>query len=226
MINFSNVKKFYKELDHQKKAIIWLGSILLETPAKSKLNLSNASDWIERSDEDLEWLKLQLSDKTLNTFITKWHDTSELDKEKRKLEKVDWTNMKSHASKYFTVGEFLRFDSRRIPTNPSIIKNLNKLAIELDKVREAFGAPLFITSGYRDPITNQRVGGVRNSQHLYGLAVDIRPVQGNIYSFQSWLDRQWYGRLGYGAKKGFVHIDMKNNKGWLTGGSKGARWDY
>ncbi|MEG1737724.1 MAG: D-Ala-D-Ala carboxypeptidase family metallohydrolase [Odoribacter sp.] len=44
----------------------------------------------------------------------------------------------------------------------------------LDPVREAIGRPILINSGYRSPEHNRRVGGSPTSDHLRGLAADIR----------------------------------------------------
>jgi hypothetical protein len=43
----------------------------------------------------------------------------------------------------------------------------------LDPVREAWGRPVHINSGYRSPALNKAVGGVATSQHLKGEAADI-----------------------------------------------------
>ena len=44
----------------------------------------------------------------------------------------------------------------------------------LDPAREAYGAPIYVNSGYRCPKHNAEVGGVARSQHLIGEAADIR----------------------------------------------------
>lgn len=44
----------------------------------------------------------------------------------------------------------------------------------LDPLREAWGKPIYVTSGYRCPRLNAAVGGVANSNHMKGLAADIR----------------------------------------------------
>lgn len=43
----------------------------------------------------------------------------------------------------------------------------------LDPLREAWGKPLTVTSGYRCPELNRIVGGARTSHHLRGMAADI-----------------------------------------------------
>ena len=43
----------------------------------------------------------------------------------------------------------------------------------LENVRAYIGLPIIITSGYRCQFHNQNVGGVPDSDHIYGWAVDI-----------------------------------------------------
>lgn len=82
--------------------------------------------------------------------------------------------------KWFTISELccsakatkLKIDNT--PT-PGIEQNLKRLVANiLDPLREAWGGPIDVTSGYRCPPLNKAVGGVRNSQHLTGQAADIR----------------------------------------------------
>ena len=56
----------------------------------------------------------------------------------------------------------------------AIYNNLNFLMNDLDKVRETYGKPIIVTSGYRPPILNAKVGGSPTSAHKYGLAADIK----------------------------------------------------
>lgn len=44
----------------------------------------------------------------------------------------------------------------------------------LDPLRERYGKPIYVNSGYRCPKHNREVGGVPNSQHTCGEAADIR----------------------------------------------------
>jgi zinc D-Ala-D-Ala carboxypeptidase len=60
------------------------------------------------------------------------------------------------------------------------IGDLNpKLVDMLDKAREVAGIPFRITSGKRSVAQNEGVGGVNDSSHLLGLAVDIGALTSN-----------------------------------------------
>lgn len=132
---------------------------------------------------------------------------------------IQWNNFQEQISKYFTVGEVTRNDIRRIPTDLMTIRNIYALAKELDKVREEWGSPIIVTSWYRPPGINKAVGGATNSQHIRGSAVDIYPANGNLLALQRWLDKEaWVDKaLGYGAPRGFVHLDMRKGN---------IRWNY
>lgn len=55
----------------------------------------------------------------------------------------------------------------------ALAANATALAMALEKVRKQIGGPLFVTSAYRDPERNRRVGGVKNSAHTLALAADV-----------------------------------------------------
>ncbi|NCR10177.1 D-Ala-D-Ala carboxypeptidase family metallohydrolase [Microcystis aeruginosa] len=98
--------------------------------------------------------------------------------------------------------------------------------MKLDKIREEWGSPILVTSWYRPPALNRAVRDASNSQHLEGGAADIRPLHpASLAKFQAWLALHWFGALGYGARRGFVHLDTRNGKGWRSGGEKGPRWN-
>ena len=74
--------------------------------------------------------------------------------------------------RYFEMREFACKCCGQLP--PSAEQNLQALVDHvLDPARERLGMPITVNSGYRCPTHNAKVGGVKNSQHLKGEAVDI-----------------------------------------------------
>lgn len=72
-------------------------------------------------------------------------------------------------------------ERQKIPNVPSgeITAVMVKTAKSLERVRALLGIPMIISSWYRSPALNHAVGGVPNSQHLAGEAVDfIAPAYG------------------------------------------------
>lgn len=82
-------------------------------------------------------------------------------------------------SKFFTLRELTKSSTasrNHIDNSPSedIVRNLQYgVDMVLDPLRRLYGKPIVITSGYRCPELNKRVGGVANSWHTQGNAADI-----------------------------------------------------
>lgn len=82
--------------------------------------------------------------------------------------------------KYFDLEELLRSETalnHGIENLPSWeeVENLRELATNLlDVIRHEWGQPIVVTSGYRSAELNAKVGGVPNSSHMVGKAVDVR----------------------------------------------------
>ncbi len=81
--------------------------------------------------------------------------------------------------KYFTIKELTRSETARcleIDNTPpsSAVAALHELVEQvLDPLREAWGGPIWVDSGYRCPELNRAVGGTPTSQHQRGEAADI-----------------------------------------------------
>lgn len=84
--------------------------------------------------------------------------------------------------KHFTIEELTRSATARrkgIPNLPNGEEKENLIALVdnvLDPLREKWGAPIIVTSGYRCAKLNRVVGGAAGSQHMKGQAADIRTV--------------------------------------------------
>jgi hypothetical protein len=131
-------------------------------------------------------------------------------------------------AQYFTLWELVKSETaekKGISNFPSfdVVEHLRQLTEEiLDPMREAWGGPLTVTSGYRCKALNKAVGGVATSAHLEGWAADIRPADKRrtakfILWAACWLEEN---RINYDQAideqvKGerWLHIALKSNDG-------------
>lgn len=97
---------------------------------------------------------------------------------------------------------------------PEVIANLKDLAVNmLQPVRDHFGKPVVISSGYRSPKLNAAAGGAKSSDHLYGFAADIEIPGVANHLLAEWIRKNLkYTQLileGYNKSdpsSGWVHV--------------------
>jgi len=91
----------------------------------------------------------------------------------------------------------------------------------LQTIRDHFGVPVSITSGYRSPRHNAAVGGASNSQHVLGTAADIT-VRGitprAIAQYAEWLGA---GGIGLYLRSNFTHVDTRRVRSRWTQNANG-----
>ena len=124
---------------------------------------------------------------------------------------------KKKLSPNFTVYEF------RCRDGSDVVMIDESLVVLLQCIREHFGKPITITSGYRTGTHNTAVDGSRSSQHLLGKAADIQ-VAGvsveDVAAYAESLMPAWGGVGRYpvkaGRAKGWVHVDTRPNKSRWT----------
>lgn len=81
--------------------------------------------------------------------------------------------------KYFNMNEMtasntaVRKGIKNLP-NKDEQDNLRRLMLIMDIIREEYGAPIIVNSGFRCKELNELIGGAKNSDHLFGCAADIR----------------------------------------------------
>lgn len=127
--------------------------------------------------------------------------------------------------KYFTIEELCQSETAEkykidnTPTEESK-KNLETLVdCLLDPLREAWGSPIIINSGYRCPILNKAVGGSKTSSHMSGWSVDMRPKNGKMEEFKKFVvnfikTRFWdQCILEKSGDVEWVHLSLYNNSG-------------
>ncbi len=120
-------------------------------------------------------------------------------------------------TKNFSIEEFRSKDGADVPSK--YVSNVLKLMQNLEVLRKYLGdKPISISSGYRSPSHNARVGGATNSRHMKGMAADIvvegvspQNVQGAIRKLMS------EGKMhkgGLGVYKNFTHYDIGKYRTW------------
>jgi len=88
----------------------------------------------------------------------------------------------------------------------------DRLIGKLDLLRSRLGLPLSLSSVFRTPYHNAKVGGSPRSMHLFGLAADIQTVN---------KDRNLILELakslkftGFGYYRTFLHVDLGRKREW------------
>ena len=82
---------------------------------------------------------------------------------------------------YFELSEFIKSETaekKGIDNTPTfeVVEHLRELRDTLlDDLREAWGGPLIVTSGFRCKALNKAVGGSPTSDHPYGYVADLQP---------------------------------------------------
>ena len=117
----------------------------------------------------------------------------------------------------FTWAEVTK-NGRRMPPSKDVVENILRIADTMQDIRELFGdRPVKVTSWYRDPVSNRRVGGASRSFHITGGAVDFYISGVSPAEVQQRLGPWWGSQGGLASASGFTHID---NRGYR------ARWRY
>lgn len=116
---------------------------------------------------------------------------------------------------YFTIEELCYSDTalmKRIKNLPNKQEesNLNRLIRFLNPLREAWGSPIKINSGFRNSELNKVVGGTQTSAHLTGNAIDMIPSNGKFEEFKQFI-------IEYTKDKEYDECIIEKN-------SKGSEW--
>lgn len=123
------------------------------------------------------------------------------------------------AGSHLTWGEVFR-NFERMPENSgyggadTIVMNALEVASVFRDIRNRIDSPLGVNSFYRPPSVNRRVGGARNSQHLYCRATDVTPLNGDFRKLYEIIKAHPRVKgIGDGLKKGrFYHFDIRPGK--------------
>lgn len=116
--------------------------------------------------------------------------------------------------KYFKLKEF---DS---PDAPGSGEYMNEEFLHmLDAARKIYGKPMKVNSGYRTKEYNAKIGGVKNSSHIKGLAADIScKSSGDRFDMLNAFIKAGFKRIGVAGS--FIHVDNDKDK------SQNIIWTY
>lgn len=120
-------------------------------------------------------------------------------------------NGNKNLSANFKVKEFACND------NSDVVFVAPALVDVLQDIRNHFGRPITINSGYRTPTYNNKVGGAKYSQHQYGTAADIRVSGIAPTSVAAYIETILPNSGGIGIYSNFVHVDVRNEKSRWNG---------
>ncbi len=118
--------------------------------------------------------------------------------------------------KYFSVKELCcsvkakKLGIDNTPTDKAVENMTRLIKVVLDPLREAYGQPITVNSGYRSPALNKAVGGAKNSQHMTGEAADITvgSKEGNKWLFEYIRDNLPYDQLIDEYDYSWVHVSL------------------
>lgn len=130
------------------------------------------------------------------------------------IKKKKMKNLNKNFHLYF---EYNEFDSPDVKGSydQMNVQFLNKIA----HARKLAGCGFKITSGYRSPEHNAKVGGVPSSSHTVGRACDIyAPTSRQKFLIISSLIESGFTRIG--VAKNFIHVDDDPSK------SEEVIWTY
>jgi len=106
-------------------------------------------------------------------------------------------------SKHFYLNEFQCNCCNQVILHSDLLKRLVSL-------RGSINRPIYINSGYRCKKENIKVGGVKNSYHRVGMAVDIRSKGISISELAIYAEG--IGFKGIGIYKTYLHLDIRDKK--------------
>lgn len=113
---------------------------------------------------------------------------------------------------HFTREEFDCRDGTAVPE--ILMSNVQKLAEQLEILRDYLGEPIHVNSGYRTPEYNKSIGGAKSSQHPLGKAADITVKSKTPKQLNKIIEKLISeGKLkfgGVGLYPGFNHVDIRS----------------
>jgi len=117
----------------------------------------------------------------------------------------------------FSLHEFDCNDGTPVPDE--LLHNVEALAEQLQILRDYLGERIMISSAYRHPAYNKKIGGKSNSYHLKAMAADITVKSKTPRQLKAIVEKLIEQKKvkfgGIGLYPGFLHVDIRR---------QAARW--
>lgn len=132
-----------------------------------------------------------------------------------------YTSADNFPSQYFSVNELASKGDGSVKADGELLNAANAM-------REKFGGPVAVTSGYRDPAYNEKKGGAKRSQHMEGKALDVSmagmDTEDKKRLLRSALESGFRGIGFYAKSPNMLHVDVGEKRTWHWGLSNVPAW--
>lgn len=122
--------------------------------------------------------------------------------------------------KYFTIEEMTKSSTAKAngidntPSEEGVLKLQKLIEAVLDPLREWYGKPIKVNSGYRCEALNKAIGGAKPSQHMLGEAADITvgSKEENEKLFDYIKDNLEFDQLINESNFSWVHVSYREGR--------------
>lgn len=125
---------------------------------------------------------------------------------------LNWLEYSNGSTRHFAYSEFYSNDGSGFSGgkvgSSTVKRNVRWLMWKLEALRRKAGNnAVIINSGFRSISHNAAVGGASNSQHMYGIAADIRVVNRSVSQVKYYAKTSGFsGVIGYSSH---THVDSR-----------------
>lgn len=89
---------------------------------------------------------------------------------------------------------------------------------KLQALRDLLGKPIHLTSAYRSPAHNKKIGGAKSSYHMKAMAYDCQMRNQDPATFLAAAKAVGFTGFGFYKNSNFIHVDTGPTRSW------GVRW--